>query len=485
MSVIHFRDVREKTEKVEREIEVIHLGGEFIDKIIKYASSKARYVEARYMDIDSKEVAYKNGEFDGMESAKESGYAVRVLNDSISMSYNDSEDWEKIKESIDEAIKHSSFEGKKSISEGESIKDSWKVAEKKKIEDMSIEDRIDIARNYDKVLESLDSRIRINVVGDKKIRQIYSNSVGSFIEGEISRVFYFYIAGVMENGEFEQSFEHFGSSSGYEYLDKLYLEDRMTNDVTQLKESLSAPRINPGKFDIVIGPEISGIVAHESAGHPTEYDRIIGREGAQAGESFLTGKQIPFKIGSSIVNVIDDPSYEGSFGYYKYDDEGVKSRKRYLYKNGYTNEFILNRESAAILKVPPNGGGRSSSWDMEPLARMSTTYIEPGDHNFEELFEGIGRGIYIKSFTEWNIDDIRFNEKYVGKEAYLIENGDIVGRVRRPVIETNTIKFYSSIDAIGKDLMFNAGLCGKGDPEQGVEVWMGGPHLRLRDMYIQ
>ena len=122
---------------------------------------------------------------------------------------------------------------------------------------------------------------------------------------------------------------------------------------------------------------------------------------------------------------------------------------------------------------------------MEPLARMSTTYIEPGDHGIDELFEGVRNGIYMKSFTEWNIDDIRFNEKYVGKEAYLITNGDISGRVRKPVIETNTIKFYSSVDAVANDLEFSAGMCGKGDPEQGVDVWMGGPHMRLREVYIQ
>ncbi|MGC8609661.1 MAG: TldD/PmbA family protein, partial [Thermoplasmata archaeon] len=185
------------------------------------------------------------------------------------------------------------------------------------------------------------------------------------------------------------------------------------------------------------------------------------------------------------VSVIDDPTIDGSFGYYRYDDEGIPARKRYLYRKGYTDEFLLNRESAAIIGKEPNGAGRSSDWDMEPLARMSTTYIEPGDYSYEELFESVKRGVYIKSFTEWNIDDIRFNEKYVGSDAYLIENGDITGRVRKPVIETNTVKFYSSIDAVGKDLVFSAGICGKGDPEQGVSVWMGGPHIRLRNVYLK
>ncbi len=156
-----------------------------------------------------------------------------------------------------------------------------------------------------------------------------------------------------------------------------------------------------------------------------------------------------------------------------------------MYKNGYTSEFILNRESAGLNNSKSNGGGRSSDWDMEPLARMSTTYLEPGDYTFDELIEDIRNGIYIKNYTEWNIDDIRFNEKYVGREAYIIKNGKIMEQVRRPVIETNTVKFYTSMDAVGNDLKFSAGICGKGDPEQGVDVWMGGPHARLRNMYIK
>lgn len=458
---------------------------EFIDRIVDYASSKSKYAEARFIEIAINDLTYRNGEFEGLNFGVESGYAVRVLNNSISMAYTDSTNWEEIRESVDRAVKRSQFGGKNSIFEGDPVKDSWKVEAKKKIEDVSIDEKTSILKENDSSMKSAGASVRVNNLVDKRTHQTYVNSLGSDIRGDISRIYYFYLIGVVDNGEFEQSVEHYGSSSGYEYIDELNLEERIEHDIDDLHQAAAAPRINPGKFDIVVGPEISGIVAHESCGHPTEYDRIIGREGAQAGESFLTGKKQPYRIGSDMVSVVDDPSMEKSYGYYAYDDEGVRSRKRYLYKNGMTNEYILNRESAGILGVKSNGGGRSASWNMEPLARMSTTYVEPGTYKFDDLFDGIKRGIYIKSFTEWNIDDIRFNEKYVGKEAYLITNGDISGRVRRPVIETNTVSFYSAVDAIGRDLEFNAGTCGKGDPMQGVDVWMGGPHMRLREMYLQ
>ena len=243
--------------------------------------------------------------------------------------------------------------------------------------------------------------------------------------------------------------------------------------------------LKDGKMDLIVGPEVTGIASHESCGHPSEADRILGREGYLAGESFINPDMVGYRIGSEVVNVVDDPTVPNSFGYYKYDDEGVPARRRYLYKNGLINEFLHNRETAAILGTKSNGAARASSWDREPIVRMSTTFVEPGDYEVEELFEDVKYGIYMKSFTEWNIDDVRFNQKYTGREAYLIENGEIKGPIRRPIIELTTKTFWSSVDAIAKDLEFVGATCGKSDPEQGVDVWTGGPHMRLRDVYMR
>ncbi len=456
-----------------------------IDEILNYLSNRSDYCDVRYMETENNSMAYKNGEFMGIDFSKDQGYAIRCVNNSIAMGFVSTENFDNAKGVIDNILKKSLLKGKNRINKNGNIKYSWSKTGIKKVENVSDNDKISFLSDNDKLMESLDARIRINHLSDERVKQIYKNSYGSDIRSEYSRIFYVYMLGVIEDNEFEQSFEEYGATTGYEYFDSIDLNDDIKNDIKSLKKSIKAKHIQPGNYDLIAGPEVSGIVAHESCGHPMEYDRIIGRESAQAGGSFIKPDNYPLKVGSDIVNVVDDPTMHDSYGYYLYDDEGTKARKRELYKNGYTNEFILNRESAAISNSEPNGGGRSSSWDMEPLARMSTTYIEPKDYKFDELIEDIKHGIYMKNFTEWNIDDVRFNEKYVGKEAYLIENGEIKEQIRRPVLETNTVKFYSSIDAIGNDLRFNAGTCGKGDPEQGVEVWMGGPHIRLKNVFMK
>ncbi len=461
------------------------MSGELIEDLLEIAEKKSKYAEVRYMDETASGALFRNGSFEGASTQKSSGYAVRVLNNSIAMAYSNSEKLDEAKKAVEVAIRQSEHPGKSKIVTSSDGKKEWIVSGKKKVEDFSLEDKISLLKGYDSLMEDLGSKVRRNVLSDHKKRQHFVNTSGADVRGDFSRVSYIYFAGILETGEFEQTTGHYGSTSGYEYLDGLNLEQKIREDIDAIKGAMHSRKMPAERMDLVIGPEISGIVAHESCGHPTEYDRIVGREGALAGESFLTGQTFPVKVGSEVLSVIDDPSMKGSYGFYVYDDEGILSRKRYLYRHGYTDEFIHNRESAAALGVEPNGGGRSSAWNREPLPRMSTTYIEPGSHTFEDLVSDVKNGVFIKNFTEWNIDDIRLNEKYVGKEAYRISNGELKEQVRRPVIETNTINFYSSIDAVGKEMDFFAGMCGKGDPEQGVDTWMGGPNARLRDMYIQ
>ena len=246
--------------------------------------------------------------------------------------------------------------------------------------------------------------------------------------------------------------------------------------------------VKPGTMDLICGPEVTGIAAHESCGHPMEADRILGREMSQAGRSFIF-KGGPYwigtRIGSDAVTIVDDPTIEHSYGYYAYDDEGVKARRRYLYKNGLINEFLHNRETAAKLGTKSNASSRSVNYDREAIVRMANTFVLPGQMSDEELIEDVKNGVYMKSFTEWNIDDKRFNQRYVGREAYLIENGELKHPVARPVIETTTQKFWTAVDAVSKNVEFDAATCGKGDPGQGVPVYTGGPCIRLRGVYIK
>jgi TldD protein len=243
-----------------------------------------------------------------------------------------------------------------------------------------------------------------------------------------------------------------------------------------LKEAGKAP---VDTLDVVLSPELSGIAAHESVGHPQEADRVLGREGAQAGESYLKADSLGRKIGSDEANVSDDPTLLHSNGYTPVDDEGVEVKNRLLIKDGVINEFLQNRTTAREFGLKSNGASRSVSFDREPIIRMSNTFVEPGDYGTDELIKEVKHGVFFKTFTEWNIDDKRLNQRYVALEAYLIERGEVRGLVKAPVLEITTPKLWGSVKARSKHMEYEAATCGKGDPQQGAPVWTGGPETLL------
>lgn len=455
------------------------------EELLNKLEKRVKYAEIRKQRYRVSDLVMKNGVASGVGYTEEEGIAIRVLDKGIGYVTTNKIDANYLADLAEKAVKMASSIHRDNLkfSEEPVSKDDWTVEEKINIKDLSNEDKLQYLKDVE--AEMLHVPMRIQSLRDKIVETEYINTEGTSIRSRVPSISYFCMMGVMENGNFEQSTLEHGRTGGYEAWQEWNIIERVKDEINILKKVAKSKKIPEGKLDLVAGPEVAGIVSHESGGHPSESDRIFGREAAQAGESFIRPAMIGERIGSDIVNVVDDPTYEHSYGYYKYDEEGVKARKRYLYKNGKINEFLTNREYAARLGTTSNAASRSSWWDQEPIVRMSTTYIEPGEYRVEELIEDIKYGVYMNSFTEWNIDDIRFNEKYIGREAYLIENGEIKETIKRPVLEITTTGFYGAIDAVGKDFKLFAGTCGKGDPMQGVDVLMGGPHLRLRNVYLR
>jgi TldD protein len=325
----------------------------------------------------------------------------------------------------------------------------------------------------------MPNRIMVASVGAEEKYIVTSD--GAKVETRVPRIHFFGILTALKGGEAAQRIIQQGESGGLEIVKKIGLADLVETEARTLIRVLREAEKTPtGIMDVVLGPELSGIAAHESVGHPQEADRILGREGAQAGESYLSKDGLGTKVGSEEANVSDDPTIAHSNGYSPVDDEGVESTKRRLIVDGKITEFLQNRSTSSLLGVKNNGSSRSSGFDREPIIRMSNTFVEPGDYaTTEELLKEVRDGIYLKSFTEWNIDDKRLNQRYTGLEAYRIKDGETKGLVRAPVLEITTPALWGSVKGRSKRLEFEAASCGKGDPMQGIPVWTGGPDTLL------
>lgn len=469
---------------------------EIVDYALEYAQGKkVEYAEARALSQIEDRLILRNGVVEAYTSAIDSGFCVRIIaNGGIGFASTNKWSKEEAKAIVDLAFKYAKAANRKDklrFAEEKGVVEKWSVDQKKKIENVAPEDRISTLTEVDKALASCGVKVAatISQCSIDLITKYFVNSEGSRISSFVPKIGAYIFITVAEQGKTEQGYEQFGYSGGWEAFAVWKMEEKMVHNAKVLRDVITkAKAVKPGNMDLICGSEVTGIAAHESCGHPMEADRILGREMSQAGRSFIyKGGEywIGTRIGSDAVTVADDPTIENSYGYYLYDDEGIKARRRFLYKEGIINEFLHNRESAAKLGARSNGSSRSVNYDREPIVRMANTFVVPGKSTEEELIEDVKEGVYMKSFTEWNIDDRRFNQRYVGKEAYLIKNGELQHPVARPVIETTTLKFWSAVDAVSKKVEYDAATCGKGDPSQGVPVYTGGPCMRLREVFVK
>jgi TldD protein len=285
-------------------------------------------------------------------------------------------------------------------------------------------------------------------------------------------------AQAMKAGISEYYSDTIGGLGGYELIQDVDFS-ALGEEVGRKAELLAGAKPTPtGKTVVVLDPKFCSLLSHEIMGHPSEADRVLGKEAAWAGGSWWKDK-VGEHVFSEHLTVVSDATVGNYLGSFRYDDEGVPSKRIINVEKGTIREFLQSRETADAYGVEPNGTMRASSYLFAPLIRMTNTYIEKSDWKLDEMMREVKDGIYLKGDKVPSIDSRRFNFQISGKEAYAIRNGELAEPLRSPTLTGTAPEFLSSIDAVGEDLViFPIANCGKGEPMQTMRVGNGGPHVR-------
>ena len=232
-----------------------------------------------------------------------------------------------------------------------------------------------------------------------------------------------------------------------------------------------------GKYPVILSPMAAGMFAHESFGHKSEADFMLGDE--QMAKEWVLGK----KVGSEILSIVDTGADFGS-GYVPFDDEGTRCTKTYLIKDGILCGRLHSATTAAALDEELTGNARAIDCKFEPIVRMTNTYIEPGNSTFDELVAGIDEGYFIDTVSHGSGGSTFTIAPSI---AYEIKNGKLGGPVKISVVTGDVFETLMKIDGLSDETVFEDGVfggCGKME-QFPLHVLDGGPFVRVKEMNVQ
>lgn len=325
-------------------------------------------------------------------------------------------------------------------------------------------------------------------------QKYFASTEGSYIDQDIHRLWPTFTVTKIDSksGKFEtRNSLSSPMGMGYEYLnpkkeeeiDGLFtiyknrynmLEDAVTA-TRHVDEKLRSKPVEPGKYDLIIDPTNLFLTIHESVGHPSELDRVLGYEANYAGTSFLTldkWESKKFNFGSKIVNFEADKTEKGSLAAVGYDDEGVKCKNWDIIKDGILVNYQTIRDQAHILGLPESQGCcYADSWDKVQFQRMPNVSLKAGKTplSANDMVKNVEKGIYIFGRNSYSIDQQRYNFQFSGQLCFEVKDGKIGGLLKDVAYQSNTQEFWNSCSAICDEKDYRLGgsfFDGKGQPSQ-------------------
>jgi predicted Zn-dependent protease len=280
----------------------------------------------------------------------------------------------------------------------------------------------------------------------------------------------------------------FARQAGFELFDKISLNDEAQRIAEEAVELLGADNCPEGKMDLILMPDQMMLQIHESIGHPLELDRILGDERNYAGTSFVLPEMFgSYEYGSPHLNITFDPTLEGEFATYKFDDEGNTAAKEYLIKDGILVRPLGGLLSQSRANMSGVANARASNWNRPPIDRMANLNLEPGGHSLGEIIASVENGVIMHSNISWSIDDSRNKFQFGCEYGQLIKNGRIEKTVRNPNYRGISATFWRNLSAVGDKStfeMYGTPFCGKGEPNQGIRVGHASPACLFQNVEV-
>lgn len=460
----------------------------------------ASYGDVRIVETKVENISTKNGKVGSYESIEDIGFGIRVIA-SGSWGFASSDDLSK--DSVQTTARHAVNTARASskLKEHEVVLaqeaphvTKWSTPYKTDPFKVPVDRKLSLLFRVDESLRKTKGlTIAECSLGFVREKQTYASTEGSSIEQELlhsggGMVAYSVGQGDVQRRSFPSSEGHY-ASGGYEIVENLGLLENCERVGEEAVALLSADECPSGKKDIILDGGQLCLQIHESVGHPSELDRVLGTEANYAGTSYLgLDKYKKLRLGSEHVTIVADSTLPGGLATVGFDDEGVSAQKWELVSKGLFVGYLTSREFASVCGDSRSRGSmRADSWNRIPLVRMTNIGLSPGQWDLEDLIADTGDGIFMLTNKSWSIDQMRYNFQFSTEIAWEIKNGKRGRMLKNPNYQGISTEFWSSCDAVCKQSQwFPWGIinCGKGQPGQIARMTHGAAPARFRNVNV-
>lgn len=436
------------------------------------------YADIRYEIKKATVISFDGKELTQIGSNSTDGYVLRALKDGgfSSVVFTKESDAEKAAFAAAENARliAQNIEKPVRLAEAGVVKDTSLPPLKEDPRKISMAEKLELTRKYNDIPLGHEKIVTTTISYQEVIREKYFTStegteiredlVTTRLSGEI----------ISKDGDLTQNVRvKAGGSEGFSTIRN---QERNFEERTKIAlDLLKAKPVEGGIYTCVLNPEMAGVFAHEAFGHFSEGDII------EALPAMREKMKIGEKLGSDVLNIVDDATLSDQLGFYKYDDEGVKVRPTQLMKNGVLTGRLHSRRTAAEFGEPLSGHCVAEDYRYAPIVRMGTIFMKPGDRSLDELLNMLGEGLYILDAKGGQTagENFTFGAQY----GYLVKDGKLGEMVRDINISGNLYKTLVDIVAVGDDFVLGkVGGCGKG--QTNIRSCHGGPHILVNNLVV-
>lgn len=457
---------------------VLSMDQSTLHKVIKKALSKGGdFAEVYLENRVSRQIVMQESKFKSGLYGISQGAGVRVIaGNKTGYAYTDEITEEKLMRAAEVASYVAlTGQGVTPVDLSEATRNSF-VTVQQPLADIADTQRIEIIERANQAALDYDPRIKMAMIDyyDQVRGRVIANSEGLYLRDELPLLF-FIVETMSDDGKNRHmARERLSQHSGFEMFETVTPEtiaNRAARESIAMLEAEDAPA---GIMDVVMENGWGGVLIHEAVGHPLEADTIARGIGA------FTGK-VGQKVAAECFTMVDDGTLPNFRGTINFDDEGTPAQRNVLIEKGVLKGYMTDILSAKQLDLPRTGNGRRESFRNLPIPRMTNTFIEAGTEKPEDILASTKKGIYVQSLSGGSVNSVTGMFNFTCREAYLIENGKKTRPVKGATLIGSCLEVINNIDAVGNDLDFGPGICGKG---QMAEVTAGQPTVRIRGINV-